>query len=228
MDLFKAPHIKLGLSRRLDGSMKDQPLNRHLFLQKQKLDSKIILAPELVHGNKIVSTHKLQRTQTLLGCDALITNNPKQVLTITVADCLPVYFYDSKNKVIALAHAGWRGLIDNILVNVINSFNNDYQSAPENIYVFIGPHIKTCHFEVKTDVANLFPSSIQTKQQKKIYLDLGLFAKLQLLDLGVLPANIEVSPECTYCLSNKYFSYRRDKAQGLKTMLAYIGLDNKN
>ncbi len=220
--------VNWGISYKKDGSMKNEPDNRWLFFAKNNLDKKIIISAELVHDKKVVVVNRFKHSQTVMGCDALITNNPAQVLTITVADCLPVYFYDSQKQVVALAHAGWRGLINGILLNVINSFKNDYQSASQDIFVFIGPHIKACHFEVKADVATLFPDNIKIKRNQKVYLDLELLAKQQLLDLGILLANIKVSADCTYCLPNKYFSYRKDKEQGLRTMLAYINLNNKN
>lgn len=220
--------VNWGISYKKDGSMKNEPDNRWLFFAKNNLDKKIIISAELVHDKKVVVVNRFKHSQTVIGCDALITNNPAQVLTITVADCLPVYFYDSQKQVVALAHAGWRGLINGVLLNVINSFKNDYQSAPRDIFVFIGPHIKSCHFEVKADVATLFPDNIKIKRNQKVYLDLELLAKQQLLDLGVLPDKITASPDCTHCLDNKYFSYRRNRNQDLQTMLAYINLNNKN
>jgi len=40
----------------------------------------------------------------------------------------------------------------------------------------------------------------------------------------VLRKNIEISPECTHCEQDKYFSYRRDKSEEVQAMVAYIGL----
>ena len=57
----------------------------------------------------------------------------------------------------------------------------------------------------------------------KLFLDLKKIAKIQLINLGVKEKNIEISPECTFCLPDKYFSHRRDKFKEIKTMMAVIG-----
>lgn len=41
--------------------------------------------------------------------DALVTNLKNVPLLIFTADCVPVAIVDKKNKVIGVAHAGWRG-----------------------------------------------------------------------------------------------------------------------
>ncbi len=46
----------------------------------------------------------------------------------------------------------------------------------------------------------------------------------QLLAAGALANKINISSECTHCLKDKYFSYRRDQVYGPETMLAYIGI----
>jgi polyphenol oxidase len=149
--------------------MKDEPGNRLAFLKKNNLDKKIIISANLVHGKRVVVTDSFKYSQTMISCDALITNHPEQVLTLTAADCLPVYFYDPKKQVIALAHAGWRGLVASILPAVINCFKMKYQSQPEDVMVVIGPHLQACHFSVQVDIANLFSVSDQiTKPRSNI------------------------------------------------------------
>ena len=157
-------------------------------------------------------------------CDALITDKGKYLLTITVADCLPVYFYDQKKKVVAIAHAGWRGVVSKIAAAVISAFVKNYGSTPSDLEVFIGPHIRDCHFEVKADVASQFESSDLVLRGGKTYIDLAGAVRKQLVGSGVSDLNIRVSSECTSCLNKKYFSFRRDKPQELETMIAYIGL----
>ena len=159
-----------------------------------------------------------------MDCDALITNQSKYLLTITVADCLPIYFYDKNKKVAALAHAGWRGVASKIVEEVINTFINHYDSNLNDVEIFIGPHIRDCHFEVKNDVSSQFKISDSTIRDGKTYINLSKIVKDQLLQLNINNDNISISDECTYCLNDKYFSYRRDKPQELETMIAYIGL----
>lgn len=60
-----------------------------------------------------------------------------------------------------------------------------------------------------------------------MFINLPLVVKLQALKNGILARNIEEMKKCTYCLKNKYFSYRRDKLKEIKTMMAIIGLKSE-
>ena len=74
-------------------------------------------------------------------CDAIITNKIDTPLMVMVADCTPVLFYDSMQKVIAVAHAGRAVAFKNIVKNVIECFRSEFKSNPSDIYVSIGASI---------------------------------------------------------------------------------------
>ncbi len=224
MKFINFDSIIAGISEKKDGPMKNFLGNRILFFKNEGLDKKIIVSAGLVHNNRVVIVDNCDKEAIIDNCDALITNNSKYLLTITVADCLPVYFYDINKKVVALAHAGWRGVVSEIVSEVVVSFVNHYNSDLSDIKVFIGPHIKDCHFEVKNDVADYFKEACLVNNYGKTYINLSLAVKNQLIESGILNSNINISHECTYCLKNKYFSFRRDNPEVLETMLAYIGL----
>ena len=54
------------------------------------------------------------------------------------ADCLPIYFYDTINKVIGICHSGWKGSFQEIGIKVIEKMNKNYGSLKENILIGIG------------------------------------------------------------------------------------------
>ena len=139
---------------------------------------------------------------------------------------MPIYFFDFKKEIIGIAHAGWRGIIKNIPGKIAQTIISYYQSDFRNIIVYIGPHIQKCHYEIKGEAIEKFKkySKYFVIKNKKIYVDLSKIVKSQLLDENILNNNIEISRECTYCLKNKYFSYRRDRPQNIEAMVAYIGL----
>jgi len=224
MNFTNNKNLYIGISDKKDASMKNSLENRLLFFKNQNLDHKIIVSAGLVHRNRVVIVDDINETQSIPDCDALITNQSKYLLAITVADCLPIYFYDKNKKIIALAHAGWRGVVSNIAQEVINVFISHYNSNPSDIEVFIGPHIKGCHFEVKDDVSSQFMAQDSIIRNKKTYINLAKTVKGQLSELGLNDDNIRITEECTYCLSDKYFSYRRDNPKELEVMLAYISL----
>lgn len=222
--------IFLGISTKEDGSLrllennKTTRDNRSFFLKKNKIEKENLISSKLVHGNKVKIILGKKEKKELNGYDGLITNIPKIILSITVADCLPIYFYDPSKNIIGIAHAGWKSLDSLLIKKMINSFNNSYHSEVKNIKILIGPHIQKCHFEIKSDLEKKFKeySNFIIKKEEKIFLNLSLVAEKQLIDEGVLKKNIEISPECTYCLKDKYFSYRRDGENNFKTMMAYI------
>jgi len=236
----------LSLSAKKDGPMKyfdesarDKGVskNREIFLNKLGVDAKKVVSAGLVHGNNIEIVGKENGGEKIVGTDGLLTGEKNLFLSITVADCLPIFIYDPENQVIGLIHGGWRSLARNILALTIKKLTDNFNSPPKNILVGIGPGLGACHFKVKDDVLKEFTPfrnskfltgfksspSIIIRKNKKIFLDLKKIAKIQLLNLGLKKENIEISPECTYCLSDKYFSYRREKPKEIKTMMAIIG-----
>ena len=221
---FNSQYLHLGISNKTDGPMKNSMANRLLFLKNKKLGQYPIISAALVHKNRVAIIDAASQSRVITDCDALITDQKDCLLTITVADCLPLYFYDKNKKVVALAHAGWRGVISGISQEVVKVFIDRYYSDPRDLEIFIGPHIQTCHFEVKDDVASEFAQEDLIMKEEKIYINLAAVVRNQLMAVGVSADNIVLSSECTYCLNDKYFSFRRDHPKILETMLAYVGL----
>jgi len=231
LDFNSSANLILGISDKSQGNMRlfrqnDNPImghNREMFFNS--FDKRVVAA-DLVHGNKVEVVGDQTVGNIITGCDALVTASPNLILSITVADCLPVYFYDRIKKVVGLAHAGWRGVENKISQEVVKIFGQNYNSNQSDLEVFIGPHIGVCHFEVQKDVLEKFSlwPDFAVKRAGKTFIDLAGIVKRQLLDIGV--ANINISSECTYCLKDKYFSFRRDNPgeDNLEVMAAYIGL----
>jgi len=152
------------------------------------------------------------------SCDALVTNKLNTPLMVMVADCSPILFYDKKEKVIAVAHAGRQGAFKNIVKNTIDSMRCEFNSKAENIYVSISASIGVCCYEVGSEIyyeaKDLNLEYSLEKQNNSYYLDISKILKKQLLACGVKQENIETSNECTCCKSDKYYSYRADPKTG--------------
>jgi len=151
--------------------------------------------------------------------DALITKEKNIVLGIFIAYCLPIFFYDPKKEIIALAHAGWQGLYDGLLQNVVKKFIK-LGSKAENILAYIGPSIGPCHYHVEEERVNMFKEkypflneNFYKKRFGVYYLNLWEIAKLVLLKEGLKNRNIEISKICTYCHKN-LFSHRKETEKG--------------
>ena len=151
-------------------------------------------------------------------CDALVTNKKNIPLMVMVADCSPILFYDSKNTVIAVAHAGRQGAFKNIVKNTLDSMKKEFNSSSKNIYVSIGSSIGVCCYEVGAEIydeaKNLNLEYALEKKAYSYYLDVSKILEAQLLESGIKKENIEISNECTCCLSEKYYSYRAQAKTG--------------
>ena len=95
-------------------------------------------------------------TGELTDSDGMITNVPGLVLYISVADCVPLYFYDPVKKVIALSHSGWKGTVNRIGEVTIRKMREQYGCDPSDIYTAIGPSICSDCYEISEDVAEEF------------------------------------------------------------------------
>jgi len=231
--VFKnSPQIMAGISERSDGSMVwwnrlpvDEGIlkNREKYFKAQGINPERVAAGGIAHGVEVAAVGEDKAGKYLISTAALITNVVDLFLTITVADCLPVYFYDPKTQSIGLAHAGWRGLIGGILENVVLELQRWYGCQPNDLRIIIGPHIRSCHYEVHEEVAEKFKEQNIEHREGRIYVKLADEAKSRLRELDV--GDISTSPICIY-EDQRFYSARRDKAEPLQGMVAYIGLRN--
>ena len=164
--------------------------------------------------------------------DGFVTNRKGIVLATYHADCVPVYFYDRKKDVIGLAHAGWKGTLNNICGSIIEAMVEKFESRAEDIIVAIGPSIGICCYEIGPDLVKLFSDKypkekdIILEKESKVYLDLWKVNKINLLNLGVKEENIYYSNTCTSCKVDKLYSYRKEKGTNNR-MIAAIGLKKR-
>ncbi|MBI2459662.1 MAG: peptidoglycan editing factor PgeF [Parcubacteria group bacterium] len=199
--------------------------NRKKFFSKLKIELADMAWAQVAQGLKIARVNAAQAGKIIKAADGLMTDVKGLALAVTAADCLPIYFYDPVKQVIGLAHAGWRGLAKNFPARLIKKLAGKYKSDIKQIKVFVGPHIKSCHFEVRPDVAAKFrdyPKHLR-KRPSKIFIDLAGVVKEQLVIAGLKPENFKVFGGCTYDNKN-YFSFRRDQGKTVKAMAAFIVL----
>lgn len=146
--------------------------------------------------------------------DGLITGKKKVALGVFTADCAPVMLFDEKNAVISAVHSGWRGTAAGITKNAILKMKQEYGCRAEDIKMVIGPHIKSCCYEVSEELALKFLKDT-TGENQIIYPGNKLSLENVIINdaiyQGVAKDNILVLPYCTCCSSTRFHSYRRDK-----------------
>lgn len=167
------------------------------------------ISMQQVHGNRVCVVDSTTKEKTVLNCDGLVTSDKDVTLEARTADCLPISFRDKNGKVIALIHAGWRGLKEEIIKNAINILNEKFSILPTNTIVQVGPHICQRHYEVNNDVSRYFKNETRIVNGKQ-FLSLKDVALRQLLGLGILTENITFDDRCTF-EDESLPSYRRNK-----------------
>ena len=221
--------ILKGFSERKDGSMyvplthalTENITHRKAFFEKSGLTGKQIAVADLVHGTRVVSVDR-RSPYVVPETDGLVTKESDTILALTGADCFPLYFEEKTAGIIGLAHGGWRGIVEGIIPETLSALIK-LGGNPNDTVLTIGPGICTEHFEIKTDILEQFAAyPEQIFQTDRIRVDLRGIIKKQAEAAGIAPHKIVDSGECTYCLPEKYFSYRRDKPKMLETQLAYI------
>lgn len=196
--------------------------NNKILADKLGIGLDKIIIPYQTHGTEIreidESFFRLnceQKNAFLDGVDALITKLPSICIGITTADCVPILFFDPVKKVVAAAHAGWRGTCGKIVEKTIHTFIEKFDCKPSDILVTIGPSISAEVYEVGKELVESFEnacfdiSEIFSTKNDSIYLDLWKANEQLLLKNGILLQNIEIAGICTYTEHEKFFSARR-------------------
>ena len=193
--------------------LKDTAERNREFL-KEKLGCKDLVTAEQVHKDNI---EIIEKSRTFYEkTDALISNLPGKLILLNYADCTPVILYSKKDNTAAVIHAGWRGTALNISAKTVLKMQKELNIKPQNITALIGPCIGSCCFETDKDVFDkLIEDKTQTdlymKKGSKYYIDLKLLNYKQLKTAGV--QNIDISSYCTSCMSDIFFSYRKEKGK---------------
>jgi hypothetical protein len=88
--------------------------------------------------------------------DGLITAEPGILLTIRIADCLPVLLVDTQQRVVATVHAGWRGALARVIEKAVGDMRRAFGSDPQALIAALGPSIRDCCYEVGEEVVESF------------------------------------------------------------------------
>ena len=158
----------------------------------------------------------LTRERDYRDVDGLVTNVPGLVLSTFYADCVPLFFVDTKHRAIGLSHSGWRGTVKRMGQVTLETMKREYGTNPQEVICAIGPSICQDCYEVSEDVAEAFgqefaghePEILREKGNGKYQLDLWAANRIVLLDAEVKAEQISCTGLCTCCNHNLLFSHR--------------------
>lgn len=233
--ISKPPFASLNLGLHVNDQQEAVHENRQLLADNLQFPLHTWICSEQVHDN-IVQKVGIRDTgkgvytyeDGVPNTDGIYTEEPEVLLTSCYADCVPVYFYAPSRRLVGLAHAGWKGTVKGIVLNMIQQWVQQEQVSLSELQVAIGPAIGSCCYVVDDRVINAVGEVLCGTVPKHIVsegqyaLDLKEVNRLLCVQAGVKEDNILVSSLCTSCNKQWFFSHRRDKGKTGR-MLSFIG-----
>jgi YfiH family protein len=119
----------------------------------RQIHSGLIRIVEKNHGQLVTANGRA-----VMRGDASMTDEVGLLLGVQTADCVPVLVVDTKKKVVAAFHAGWRGTLKRIVERGVGTMRLRYGSKPKDLIAAIGPAIGACCFAVGDEVRWEFES----------------------------------------------------------------------
>ncbi|HTN61923.1 MAG TPA: peptidoglycan editing factor PgeF [Devosia sp.] len=202
--------------------------NRNLALAALGLPPASLALVKQVHSAHVVTLTRYPGPDRV-EADAMVTALPGLALGILTADCTPILLADPQARVIAAAHAGWRGAVDGIIGNTVRAMTQ-LGAEPARIIAAFGPTITAPNYEVgdqfRADFLALHPTGERffvTPPGGKPHFDLPGFVTEQLQQSGI--TRVDRVGTCTYASPERYFSHRHATHQGTTTgrQIAIIG-----
>ncbi|MCE5211904.1 MAG: peptidoglycan editing factor PgeF [Deltaproteobacteria bacterium] len=181
------------------------PLDNFLTLNQVHGDDILVIKP---FGDYLPSDGTLDY-------DAIVTTRENLAICIKTADCVPVFIVDRTKKIIAAVHAGWKSTALEITAKVVRKLLDKYGSNPRDILAAIGPAIGLCCFELDKESADSFRNQkdhqdflFPGEKPDKWIVDLPQANRRQMINCGIPEENIDLSPLCTFCRQDLFFSHR--------------------
>jgi polyphenol oxidase len=150
--------------------------------------------------------------------DAIVTATPGLAVAVLTADCAPVLFADPTARVVAAAHAGWRGALGGVVESTLDIMET-LGGRRERVRAAVGPAIGQAAYEVGPEFEAEFlgrdaaSAHFFARQgpHRRLYFDLAGYCAHRLRRAGV--GTVRTLAPCTYALADDFFSYRRSRAQ---------------
>lgn len=180
-----------------------------------------------VHGTHVIDVGPTPIEN--IVADGIMSQCAGVACAVLTADCLPILLCARDGSQVGAVHAGWRGLADGIIAHSIAGF----RCAAEQITAYLGPAIGPDHFEVGQDVYDAFQLwGIEQSAWQQLFrpqvekpghylANLYGLARWALRRQGV--QCIYGGDLCTYCDSQRFYSYRRDGVTGRMASAIWLG-----
>jgi purine-nucleoside/S-methyl-5'-thioadenosine phosphorylase / adenosine deaminase len=171
-----------------------------------------------VHGSDVAWHREAAGWMILEGFDGHASSRPGVLLTVSVADCIPLYLVDPVARVIALLHAGWRGTAAGILTRGVELLIA-HGASLDCLLLHCGVGICGRCYEVGREVMEACGRPAPGAGPWHIDLREVLLAQARRIGLEQLSS----SAFCSAHDSELFFSHRRSRGADGR-MVAYLGL----
>lgn len=149
--------------------------------------------------------------------DGHVTRAEGVLVTVTIADCVPVFLVAPETRVVGVLHAGWRGAASGVLETGLESMKAQ-GAEPSELRVHLGPSICGSCYEVGPEVFEALDQVVPPRPEP---IDLRAILGARAVRGGVRPDQITASTHCTLCTSSDLFSHRGGDRE---RQVGYIGL----
>ncbi len=159
--------------------------------------------------------------------DALVARVSGLGCGVRVADCVPVLVADRASGAVAAIHAGWRGVVADVVGAAVATLSAGAPGAPA-LVAAIGPHISAAAFEVGEDVAATLAAvaaevpAVLRPHGGRPHIDLRALVRAELVRAGVPSEAIDDVTGCTFSEPERFFSFRRDGARSGRHLAAIV------
>ena len=180
-----------------------------------------LLRVHQVHGAGVVRARAGEPFDLSAKADALVGDDPRRVLSVRVADCVPVLLATADGRAVAAVHAGWRGVIAGVVPAAAAELRSVYVERggrrDGRVVAAVGPSIGFDAFEVGPEVVAEFrrvfgpEAPVRQAADGKGRVDLREAIFRQLLAAGVERESVDLTDRCTFRDAGEFFSHRREK-----------------
>ena len=213
-----APYASLNVGHTVGDDHQRVDANQLAIYGALGIRAEQVVTAHQVHGHRVSQARPGQGGQVIPATDGLISHVAGQALLMRFADCMSVFLYDPDSGAIGLAHAGWRGTMENVAGEAVRAMERAFGVEPRRLLAGLGPAIGACCYQVGEEVVAAACATfdephvfLQEQADGSYHFDLAHANAWQLSQAGV--GHIEVAPLCTACHVDEFFSHRAERGQ---------------